>query len=150
MLSVEDNETLSKTGPGTPMGELMRRYWHPIAAAAELDESPFRTKEITVLGEELVLYRDRSGQLGILDRYCTHRRASLAYGVVEQQGIRCQYHGWKFDETGRVLEQPFEDTVHPEARFRDKCAITAYPVQERAGLIFAYMGPQPAPLLPNW
>jgi len=150
MLSVEDNETLSKTGPGTPMGELMRRYWHPIAAAAELDESPFRTKEITVLGEELVLYRDRSGQVGLLDRYCTHRRASLAYGVVEQEGIRCQYHGWKFDETGRVLEQPFEDTMHPEARFRDKCGIKAYKAQELGGLIWAYLGPDPAPLLPNW
>jgi 5,5'-dehydrodivanillate O-demethylase oxygenase subunit len=150
VLSKEENERLTRVGAGTPMGDLLRRYWHPICAVDELDRSRFRTKEIKVLGEELVLYRDRQGTLGLLDRYCTHRRASLAYGVVEPRGIRCQYHGWKFDETGRVLEQPFEDVMHPEAKFRDKCAITAYPVQEQAGLIFAYMGPQPAPLLPNW
>jgi 5,5'-dehydrodivanillate O-demethylase len=102
------------------------------------------------MGEELVLYRDRSGILGLVDKYCTHRRASLAYGVVEEHGIRCQYHGWKFDETGRCIEQPFEDTTHPEDRFRDKCGIRAYQVQELGGLIFAYMGPSPAPLLPRW
>jgi 5,5'-dehydrodivanillate O-demethylase len=150
VLSIEDNETLSRVGPGTPMGELMRRYWHPVCTVDELSRSRFRTKAVKVLGEELVIYRDRSGQLGCLDRYCTHRRASLAYGVVEPHGIRCQYHGWKFDETGQVLEQPFEDTLHPEARFREKCTITAYPVQEKAGLIFAYLGPAPAPLLPSW
>jgi len=150
LLNKEENERLTQVGPGTPMGELMRRYWHPICAVDELDRTAFRTKEVKVLGEELVLYRDRSGTLGLLDRYCTHRRASLAYGIVEAQGIRCQYHGWKFDETGRVLEQPFEDRLHPEAKFRDKCGIRAYKVQEKAGLIFAYMGPSPAPLLPNW
>jgi len=150
MLSKEENERLTQVGPGTPMGELLRRYWHPVCAVDELDRSIFRTKELKVLGEELVLYRDRSGTLGLLDRFCAHRRASLAYGVVEAEGIRCQYHGWKFDETGRVLEQPFEDRLHPEATFRAKCSISAYPVQERAGLIFAYMGPGPAPLLPNW
>src|SRR3954447_17765658 len=150
MLSKEENERLTQVGPGTPMGELLRRYWHPVCAVDELDRSIFRTKELKVLGEELVLYRDRSGTLGLLDRYCTHRRASLAYGVVESDGIRCQYHSWKFDETGRVIEQPFEDTMHPEARFRDKCSITAYKAEERGGLIFAYLGPGPAPLLPNW
>ncbi len=150
MLSIADNELLSRVGAGTPMGDLMRRYWHPIAAAAELDENPFRTKEVKLLGEELVLYRDRSGQLGLLDRYCTHRRASLAYGIVENDGVRCQYHGWKFDEQGEVIDQPFEDTVHPDQRFRAKCAIQAYKAEERAGLVFAYMGPEPAPLLPNW
>ncbi len=150
MLSIADNELLSRVGAGTPMGDLMRRYWHPIAAVAELDESPFRTKEVKLLGEELVLYRDRSGQLGLLDRYCTHRRASLAYGIVENDGVRCQYHGWKFDEQGTVIDQPFEDTIHPDQRFRAKCAIQAYKAEERAGLVFAYMGPEPAPLLPNW
>src|SRR3954471_21446833 len=150
MLSKEENERLTQAGPGTPMGELLRRYWHPVCAVDELDRSIFRTKELKVLGEELVLYRDRSGTLGLLDRFCAHRRASLAYGVVEAEGIRCQYHGWKFDETGRVLEQPFEDTMHPEAKFREKCGIQAYKAQERGGLIFAYLGPDPAPLLPNW
>ena len=150
MLSVQDNELLTRIGPGTPMGTLMRYYWHPVCAADELLKSPFRTKEVTILGEELVIYRDRSGTLGIVDKYCTHRRASLAYGVVEEQGIRCQYHGWKFDETGRCIEQPFEDSTHPEDNFRDKCGIRAYKVEELGGLIFAYMGPDPAPLLPRW
>jgi 5,5'-dehydrodivanillate O-demethylase len=150
MLSIEDNELLTRVGPGTPMGELMRYYWHPICAVEELKLSPFRTKELTLMGEELVLYRDRSGTLGLVDKYCTHRRASLAYGVVEEDGIRCQYHGWKFDETGACTEQPFEDTTHPEDRFRDKCAIRAYKAQELGGLIFAYIGPEPAPQLPKW
>ena len=94
-----------------------------------------------MLGEELVVYRDRSGHLGIVDKYCTHRRASLAYGVVEEDGIRCQYHGWKFDASGACIEQPFEDTTHPEDNFRDKCGIRAYEAQELGGLVFAYMGP---------
>jgi 5,5'-dehydrodivanillate O-demethylase oxygenase subunit len=150
MLSQEENALLTQVGPGTPMGQLMRWYWQPIASAADLLESPFRTKEVKVLGEELVLYRDRSGRLGLVDRRCAHRRAGLAYGVVEDDGIRCQYHGWKYDRTGRCVEQPFEDTLHPEARFRDKCSIRAYPVEELAGLVFAYLGPDPVPLLPRW
>jgi 5,5'-dehydrodivanillate O-demethylase len=150
MLTVEENELLTRVGPGTPMGELLRRYWQPICAADQLQNSMFRTHEVKVLGEELVLYRDRSGQLGLIDKYCVHRRASMAYGVVEQDGIRCQYHGWKYDHTGRCTEQPFEEVTHPEAHFKDRCGITAYPVQELGGLIFAYLGPQPAPLLPRW
>jgi 5,5'-dehydrodivanillate O-demethylase len=150
MISVEENELLTRCGPGTPMGELMRRYWQPVCAADELLKSPFRTKELTVMGEELVIYRDRSGTLGCVDKYCTHRRASLAYGVVEEHGIRCQYHGWKFDETGACIEQPFEDTTHPEDNFRDKCGIRNYKVEELCGLLFVYMGPEPAPLLPRW
>jgi 5,5'-dehydrodivanillate O-demethylase len=132
------------------MGNLMRHYWHPVCSVQDLITSPFRTKEVMVLGEELVVYRDRRGNLGIVDKYCTHRRASLAYGVVEDEGIRCQYHGWKFDATGRCLEQPFEDTTHPEDNFRDKCSIRAYKAEALGGLVFAYMGPDPAPLLPQW
>ena len=116
-------EVDAQVGPGTPMGSLLRYYWYPVCAADELLKSPFRTKEVTILGEELVIYRDRSGQLGCTDKYCTHRRAFLAYGVVEEHGIRCQYHGWKFDETGACIEQPFEDTTHPEDNFRSKCGI---------------------------
>src|SRR5262245_34935331 len=149
MLSIQDNETVTRVSAGTPMGELMRRYWQPICAIEELANSPFRTKEVKILGEELVVYRDRSGKLGLVDKYCTHRRASLAYGVVEQDGIRCQYHGWKFNSDGACTEQPFEDTTHPEDNFRAKCGINSYKVQEIAGLVFAYMGPDPAPLLPN-
>jgi 5,5'-dehydrodivanillate O-demethylase oxygenase subunit len=150
MLSIENNELLTRVGPGTPMGTLMRHYWQPVCAVDELLRSPFRTKEVKVLGEELVVYRDRRGHLGVVDKYCTHRRASLAYGVVENDGIRCQYHGWKFDASGRCVEQPFEDTTHPEDNFRDKCGIRAYKAQELGGLIFVYMGPAPAPLLPRW
>ena len=129
MLTKSDNQMLTQVGPGTPMGELMRRYWHPIAAAKELDDSPFRTKGIRVLGEDLVLYRDRSGQLGLITRLCPHRRVDLAIGVVEEDGLRCQYHGWKFDETGACVEQPFEDTTHPEDNFRGKCSVVGYPVE---------------------
>jgi len=150
MLSKRDNELLTRVGPGAPMGQLMRRYWHPIAGSAELDASPFRTKEVRLLGEDLVLYRDRAGPLGLIDRWCSHRRVNLAYGVVEEDGLRCQYHGWKFDHTGACVEQPFEETVHPDGRFKGKCGIAGYGVEELAGLIFAYLGPQPAPLLPRW
>jgi 5,5'-dehydrodivanillate O-demethylase len=150
MLSKRDNELLTQVGPGAPMGELMRRYWHPIAAAGALEASPFRTLEVRVMGEDLVLFRDRTGQLGLIERWCSHRRVNLAYGVVEEDGLRCQYHGWKFDGAGRCVEQPFEETVRPDGRFREKCGIKGYPVQELAGLVFAYMGPPPAPLLPPW
>jgi 5,5'-dehydrodivanillate O-demethylase len=148
VLSKADNELLTRVGPGTPMGELLRRYWQPVAAAAELDRKP--TKEVTILGEELVLYQDRSGSLGLIGRRCPHRRVSLGYGVPESDGLRCQYHGWKFDQTGQCIEAPFEDTVNPEARFRERIKIAGYPVQELGGLVFAYLGPQPAPLLPHW
>ncbi len=149
MLSQQENEQLTRVGPGTPMGELMRRYWHPIAATAELDDKP--TKEVTLLGEELVLYKSPNGQLGLIGRYCPHRRASLVYGIPEDDGgLRCMYHGWKFDCTGRCTEQPFEETVNPEARFKNKVSLPGYHVQELGGLIFAYLGPEPVPLLPRW
>ena len=148
MLSVKDNQQITQVGPGTPMGELMRRYWQPIGAAAELDENP--TKEVRLLGEDLVLYKDRAGTYGLIDRYCAHRRVNLAYGIPEERGLRCMYHGWLYDETGQCTEQPFEETVRPEARFKDKIKMAGYPVQELAGVLFAYMGPQPAPHLPLW
>ena len=148
MLSHEDNERLTRVGPGTPCGELMRRYWHPIAATAELDARP--TRPVRLLGEDLVLYKDTSGSFGLVGARCAHRRASLLYGVPEPDGLRCMYHGWKYDGAGRCIEQPFEETVNPEARFKDKVAIAGYPVQELGGLLWAYLGPQPAPLLPRW
>jgi 5,5'-dehydrodivanillate O-demethylase len=148
MLSKEDNILLTQVAPGTPGGELLRRYWHPIAAAGELDHKP--TKAVTLLGEELVLYKDRSGSLGLIGRRCPHRRVSLVYGVPEDEGLRCQYHGWKFDAAGQCIEAPFEDTVNPEVRFKDRIKIAGYPVQVAGGLVFAYLGPQPAPLLPRW
>ena len=148
MLTEEQNRTLTQVGPGTPMGELLRRYWHPIGGAADLDVNP--VKPVRLLGEDLVLYKDLAGTYGLVQRHCPHRRADLSYGFVENCGIRCNYHGWLFDEEGRCTEQPFEDTAHPEARFKDKIRARAYPVRELRGLLFAYLGPQPAPLLPMW
>jgi 5,5'-dehydrodivanillate O-demethylase len=148
MLNAQENDALTRVGKGTPMGELMRRYWQPIAASGELDERP--TKSIRLLGEDLVLYKDRSGTYGLIDALCPHRRVDLSYGIPEEHGLRCMYHGWMFDETGQCIEQPFEETVHPDGRFKEKVKVAGYPVQELGGLLFAYMGPQPAPLLPRW
>jgi 5,5'-dehydrodivanillate O-demethylase len=148
MLNAQENEALTKVSKGTPMGELMRRYWHPIAASGELDERP--TKSVRLLGEDLVLYKDRSGTMGLIDALCPHRRVDLSYGIPEENGLRCMYHGWMFDETGQCIEQPFEETVHPDGRFKEKVKIAGYPVQTIAGLVFAYLGPEPAPFLPQW
>jgi 5,5'-dehydrodivanillate O-demethylase oxygenase subunit len=148
MLSAEDNDRLTRVDRGTPMGELMRRYWQPIAAVAELDDHP--TKAIRLMGEDLVLYRDASGGYGLIDRHCAHRRADLCYGIVEVRGLRCSYHGWLYDGAGRCLQQPFEEIARPEARFKDKIRIAAYPVEAKAGLLWAYLGPAPAPLIPDW
>src|SRR5438093_12917420 len=105
MLSEEQNRTLTQVGAGTPMGELLRRHWMPIAAVAELED--VATKPVRLLGEDLVLYRDRSGTFGLLDRHCPHRRADLSYGIAEDHGLRCHYHGWLYGETGQCLAQPF-------------------------------------------
>lgn len=146
MLTSEQNERLTRVGPGTPMGQLLRRYWHPIAPSAELD-SDNPTKEIRLLGEDLVLYRDASGTLGLVEPSCAHRKASLAYGIPEENGIRCAYHGWIFNEKGLCVDQPSE----PEgSKFKEKVRIKAYSAEERAGVVWAYMGPLPAPLLPKW
>jgi 5,5'-dehydrodivanillate O-demethylase len=148
MLTAEQNRLLTQVGPGTPMGGLLRRYWMPVAGVSEFDTVPI--KALRLFGEDLVLYRDLAGTFGLVDRHCPHRRADLSYGFVEDCGIRCNYHGWRFDETGRCVEQPFEDTANPEAHFRDKVRITSYQVECKGGLVWAYMGPAPAPLLPDW
>lgn len=148
MLSEGQNRALTEVGAGTPMGELLRRYWMPIAAVAELEGTP--TKAVRLMGEDLVLYRDKRGTFGLLDRHCAHRRADLCYGVVEDHGLRCHYHGWQYGETGQCLAQPFEEIAHPEARFKDRIRLKAYPVEAKAGLLWAYLGPAPAPLVPTW
>jgi 5,5'-dehydrodivanillate O-demethylase len=148
VLSETDNLTLTQVGRGTPMGELLRRYWMPIAAVAELDDHP--TKPVRLMGENLVLYKDKAGNYGLVDRHCPHRRADLSYGWAEDCGLRCHYHGWLWDHTGRCLQQPFEETAHPEARYKDRVRIKAYPVEAKAGLLWAYLGPPPVPLLPTW
>jgi 5,5'-dehydrodivanillate O-demethylase len=129
------------------MGDLLRRYWHPIGGASELETNAVRP--IRLMGENLVLYRDLNGQFGLIDRHCPHRRADMAYGWVDAPGIRCSYHGWRFDEAGRCLEQPYEDTANPKPS-KAGCEIKAYPVREMGGLLWAYMGPQPVPELPVW
>ncbi len=148
MLEQDRNERLMQVGPKTPMGKLMRRYWHPIAAASEFED--IETKPVRLMGEDLVLYKDRSGTYGLVDRHCPHRRADLSYGFVEECGLRCNYHGWLFDEKGDCIHRPYEDTIDPESKLRAQVKVKAYKVQELAGLLFAYMGPEPAPLVPNW
>jgi phenylpropionate dioxygenase-like ring-hydroxylating dioxygenase large terminal subunit len=137
VLSREDNELLTRVGPGTPSGELFRRHWLPFMLASELaaDAPPTRVK---LLGECLVAFRDSAGRPGLLGEHCPHRRASLYYGRNEAGGLRCVYHGWKFDVTGRCLEMPSEPA---SSNFRNKVGAQAYPVIERAGLLWAYLGP---------
>jgi 5,5'-dehydrodivanillate O-demethylase len=146
MISKEDNERLVQVRSGTPVGDLLRRYWYPIAAVSELERHP--TKFVKILGEELVLFRDARGKLGLIDAYCAHRRANLVYGIAEEDGLRCPYHGWKYDGAGRCIEQPFEETV--QRGFKDKIQLANYSAEELGGLIFAYLGPKPAPLVPRW
>jgi 5,5'-dehydrodivanillate O-demethylase len=148
MLEKEKNELLTQVGPGTPMGNLLRRYWMPIAAVSEFETRT--VKPVRLMGEDLVLYKDLSGTFGLVDRHCPHRRADLSYGFVEACGLRCNYHGWMFNEDGRCLEQPYDDLAHGEARFKEKVTIKAYPVEAKGGLLWAYLGPAPAPLVPTW
>jgi 5,5'-dehydrodivanillate O-demethylase len=127
------------------MGNLLRRYWHPIAAATQLDENP--VKKVRILGESLVLFRDRQGRKGLISDTCAHRRINLAFGIPEPEGLRCAYHGWLYRADGQCIEMPGE----PEgSTFPSRVKLAAYPVQELCGLIFAYLGPEPAPLLPRW
>jgi 5,5'-dehydrodivanillate O-demethylase oxygenase subunit len=145
MLTKDVNERLTRVGPGTPLGNLLRRYWYPIARTPELDDEPVLA--VTLLGENLALYRTDSGKLGLVSQRCPHRGASLAYGIPEEIGLRCAYHGWCFDQTGQCIEQPAEP---PDSTFKERIKIPAYPVQELGGLIWAYLGPEPVPLLPRW
>ncbi len=148
MLSEAENQALMQVGPGTPMGDLLRHYWMPIAAVAELDDNPI--KQVRLMAEDLVLYRDKSGTYGLVDLHCPHRRADLSYGWVEDCGLRCNYHGWKFDQDGRCIEQPFEGIANPTANYKDRVTIKHYKVEAKGGLVWAYMGPDPAPLCPTW
>ena len=148
MLTTQETEYLCRVGPGTPMGNLMRRFWHPVLLSKELpgpDCPPLRSR---ILGEDLVAYRDSNGKVGLLDNNCPHRRASLFFGRNEEAGLRCVYHGWKFDTSGACVDMPSEPA---ESNFRDKVKIKAYPVKEAGELIWAYMGPPelepPLPML---
>ena len=145
----DHDRELAETGPGSVMGELMRRYWHPVALTAELQDHP---KRIRVMGEELVLFRDRSGRIGLVHKNCPHRRASLEFGHCEERGIRCCYHGWLFDVDGSILEIPGQpEDSDGAASIRQSRRLGAYPVTEFRGLIFAYLGPpQEKPLFPHY
>ena len=138
MLSKEDNEILTQTGPGTPMGELFRRFWMPALISDELPHPDCAPMRIKLLGEDLVAFRDTQGRVGVVDAYCPHRRSRLFFGRNEESGLRCIYHGWKFDVAGDCVDMPSEP---PESSFKDKVHIKAYPTREWGGVIWAYLGP---------
>lgn len=146
MMTKQENELLTQTGPGKPCGELLRRYWQPVALCEELPQGA-APLSVRILGEELVLFRDVKGRVGLLGIHCSHRGTDLSYGRVEHGGLRCLYHGWLYDIEGRCLEQPGEPGG---GEHRDKIRHRAYPCKEAGGVIFTYMGPEKPPLLPNY
>ena len=138
-IKYEYDQLLAHTGQGTPGGEYLRRFWHPVSLSSKVSNIPL---EIKILGEELVIFRTKKDQIGLVHKYCTHRRASLAFGKTENKGIRCCYHGWLFSIDGEILETPGEESDSKQAKFiRDKFRLGAYPVKEFNGIIFAYLGP---------
>ena len=145
MLTTEQNDRLTQVGPGTPMGDLLRRYWFPVATNQELAQNP--VKSVRLLGETFTVFKDLQGRLGLLTQRCAHRSVDLKHGIPEQDGLRCPYHGWMYASSGQCIDQPAEDQQH---RFKDRVKIPAYHVEELGGLIWGYIGPEPAPLLPRW
>ncbi len=146
MLTQEENDFYTRVGPGTPAGEWLRRFWHPIAPACELsDDNP--TRFVRLLGEDLVLFKDKSGRVGLIQHRCPHRGASLLFGRVEERGIACAYHGWLYDTQGNCLETPAEP-AGSELHLKVKPKV--YPVQRFVGMYWAYLGPEPAPVIPRY
>lgn len=146
MLSKDDNELLTRVGPGTATGSFFRQYWHPVLLSAELPHPDCAQVRVRVLGESLIAFRDTSGQVGFIGEQCPHRKASLFFGRNEEGGVRCAYHGWKFDIAGRCTDMPNE----LDDRVKDKIRHKAYPAREQGGAIWIYMGgDNPAPPLPN-
>ena len=146
MLSREENERLTRVGAGTPAGEMLRHYWWPISFGQDAKRKGAPVK-IKLLGEEFVLFRDGTERLGLMALHCSHRGTSLEFGRIEEDGIRCCYHGWLYDIRGNCLEQPAEPAV---STFKDRVKHPAYHAQDAGGLIFAYIGPEPAPQLPSY
>lgn len=146
MLTREINDTLTQVGPGTPAGNLLRRYWQPVALSEELPPGA-EPMPVRLLGEDLVLFRDEHDRIGLIDLHCAHRGADLSFGRIEGGGIRCLYHGWVFDIHGKCLEQPCEPVG---AKFTNLIQHPAYPCMEKSGLIFAYLGPGEPPQLPAY
>ena len=141
----DEDPFLMHVGPGTPAGEYLRRFWQPVAFSGQLKDLPLRVR---VMGEDLVVFRDKSGHVGLLELHCNHRGTSLEYGKIEERGIRCCYHGWLFDVDGRILETPLEP---PDSTLKDRLCHGAYAVTESWGLVLAYMGPpDKIPELPNF
>jgi phthalate 4,5-dioxygenase oxygenase subunit len=145
MLTKEENELLTKTGPGTAAGALMRRYWQPVALAEEL--SAGTPLNVRIFGEDLVLFRDEQSRVGLLGLHCSHRGADLSYGRIEDGGLRCPYHGWLYDIHGHCLDQPGE---LPQNKFQQSIHHPAYPCKELGDIIFAYLGAGEPPLLPAY
>jgi len=147
MLSKEDNELVTRVGSGTPMGNLMRQYWVPAMLSSELPRPDCPPVRVMLLGEKLIAFRDTQGRVGLLDNFCPHRGASLFFARSDECGLRCVYHGWKFDVEGRCVDMPSEP---PDSNFKNKVRARAYPCQERGGVVWAYMGPrEAAPPLPD-
>ncbi|HEV8440440.1 MAG TPA: Rieske 2Fe-2S domain-containing protein [Methylomirabilota bacterium] len=142
MLSREDNELLCRVGRGTPMGELLRQYWMPALPSSELPVSDGPPKKVRLLGEDLVAFRDTRGEVGLLAANCPHRGASLYFARNEECGLRCSYHGWKYDVTGRCVDMPSEPE---ESNFKDKIRARAYPCRDVNGVIWTYLGPRELP-----
>lgn len=142
MLNHADNELLTRVGRGTPMGDLLRQYWMPAALSAELPEPDGAPLRVRLLGENLIAFRASSGQLGLVAEACPHRGASLFFGRNEAEGLRCAYHGWKFDHTGRCSDLPNEA---PDCPLKNKVRLRAYPCRERNGVVWAYLGPRAEP-----
>lgn len=147
-MKAEDNVLLTRTNADTPMGRLFRRYWLPALLSEELPRPGDQPRRVALLGENLVAYRARNGDLGLVEEACAHRLASLAYGKCETDGIRCSFHGWKYDAEGRCIDMPNEP---PTSTFKDRIRIKSYPVREHGGVIWAYMGdPEQVPDLPDF
>jgi 5,5'-dehydrodivanillate O-demethylase len=144
-MTPEENERLTRVGPGTPMGALFRRYWLPVGSVDEMERHP--TRSVRLLGESFVLYRDARGRPGLVGERCPHRGASLRYAVPQEDGLRCAYHGWRFDRAGRCTEMPGQRDGY--AALRD-VRVPSHPVEALGGMLFAYLGPEPAPPLPRW
>jgi len=142
--SKEESQILNEVNAGTPMGDFLRRYWWPVGFSADLKD---KATYVKIMGEGLVLFRDLKGGVNLIDALCPHRRANLCLGMVGPEGIRCKYHGWLMNGEGDCLDVPGEPK---DSTFKHSVKVTAYPIQELGGLIFTYMGPQPAPLLPNY
>jgi phthalate 4,5-dioxygenase len=138
MLTAEENERLTRIGPGTPMGNVFRRYWTPALLSSELPERDGAPVRLRILSEDLIAFRDTEGKVGLVSAYCPHRRAPMFFARNEECGLRCVYHGWKFDVTGSCVDMPSEP---PDSLFKSKVRIEAYPTREASGVVWAYMGP---------